>query len=456
MMFQEILDGVPDYREYLTYDELSSSSQRLAKENPKTVRLLKLGESRAGRPIDCLKIGEGKHHALIYGFPNPEEPVGGLLIDYFSQKLAESVSLLRELDYTWYFVKCIDPDGAKLNEGFLKGPLTPYNFAMNYYRTPEQLAGEENFPYRFGDIDFNNPVPETKALMKIMDQTSLDFISGLHNMKWGGITYQVSDPCPRLYAPLQDAAKAYNIFLRKRLGTMLAQGIQLAGYFTPARNFAKAKAAGKGPLQQITGAYSFEYAQMMNPRVFMMIPECSVWFDPRCYDDKPSGQSWKEILDAASKVDNEANNFLVGVYEKAQPILRASSPFLEMINSIVREIKTPTINVLDPGPELGQKELEREATVAEKTETEGRADIYRLFNLGVMIRALDHELSHQGKGNAGLQTCRNDAMNKLEEWRKELNSKYDCRMHPIRNLVAMNLASTLYSAEYAKWKSQNP
>jgi hypothetical protein len=449
------MSKVPDCREYMNVDELNASSEKLAKEQSEVVKVLDLGRSAGGDPIKCLKIGEGKYHALVYGFPNSEEPVGGLLLDYFSRALAEDRSLLRELDYTWYLVKCIDPDGARLNSGFLKGPLTPLNFAKNYYRAPAFLCGEANFPFRYGDLDLNSPLPETKALMKIMDRTRLDFISSHHNMKWGGITYQVSEPCPSLYAPLQEVAKAHRAFPRKRLGTMLAAGIQLAEYLTPVRNYVRASAAGKGPLQEITGAFTFEYALLSNSSVFMMIPECSLWYDERCWDDRLSNKRWAEVVAYEGQVGSETSKFLLSLYEKAEPLLESHSPHLEMIRSLIKRIRSPTLEVLDPGPEIDKKQLERLATVAEMVETEGRADIYRMFNLGGMIRMFNHELAQRGGSNDILRACRADAEAKLEEWNQAFDKKYECKAHPIRNLVGMSLGSILYSAEYAKRKASS-
>ena len=60
--------------------------------------------------------------------------------------------------------------------------------------------------------------------MKIINGKPFDFVSSLHNMAFGfGITFQVSEPCPLLCAPFQELAKANGIFLRKRVGFMLAR-----------------------------------------------------------------------------------------------------------------------------------------------------------------------------------------------------------------------------------------
>ena len=183
--FEEVIDRIPEYEEYLTVDELRRNSRILLDDHPGRAELLELGKSRNGEAIEGLKIGEGKYNALVYGFPNPEEPFGGLIIDFLSRELVENDELKRDLDYTWYLIKCIDPDGARQNEGFQKGPFTPLNFTLNYFRTPHRLTGEMAFPYRMGSIDFNQPTPETRALMGLMDVVSFDFISSLHMMKWG-------------------------------------------------------------------------------------------------------------------------------------------------------------------------------------------------------------------------------------------------------------------------------
>jgi hypothetical protein len=453
MDFSEILEGIPDYREYMGVDQLNASSEEMAENHPETVKRFELGKSGNGEGIECLKIGGGNYKALVYGFPNPEEPLGGVLLEYFSKVLAEDEVLLKRLDYTWYIVKCIDPDGARLNEGYLKGPFTPLNFTKNYYRTPNSLTGEFNFPYRYGDLDFNNPLPETKALMRIMDETTLDFISSLHNMKWGGITYEVPGPCTELYPILYKLARDHNIFLRKRIGTTIAPGIQQAGYFTPVRNYVNARAAGKGPLEEITGAYIYEYAQLRNPEVFMMVPECCLWYDERMWDDAPSDTSLQDVVEYSREVGSETRKFLLSIYDKAEPLLSGPSPFREMMKEHIDGIRNPVTVVSDPSPVISKNRLKQLATVAEKVGMEGRADVYRIFYLGGLIRMLDHEISH-GSGSKGkLQEHKEQASGKLEEWNAIIGEKYDVKAWPIRDLLGMNLGSILHSALYAKWKN---
>ena len=134
-MFESIIEDVPNYDKFYTVDELRKSSQQLAEKNPSKVKILKVGASRNGEVIEALKIGSGKKAALLFAFPHPNEPIGSMMLEYLSQKLVEEITL-SELDFTWYLVKYADPDGARLNEGWFKGPFTPLNFALNYYRPP--------------------------------------------------------------------------------------------------------------------------------------------------------------------------------------------------------------------------------------------------------------------------------------------------------------------------------
>jgi hypothetical protein len=126
-----ILDAVPDYQVFLTVDELKASSHQLATRYPETVQVLEVGSSRRGETIEALKIGDGSKTALLFAMPHPNEPIGSMMLEALSARLAEDSSLRDALGYTWTLVKCIDPDGTRLNEGWFKGPFSVKNYARN-------------------------------------------------------------------------------------------------------------------------------------------------------------------------------------------------------------------------------------------------------------------------------------------------------------------------------------
>ena len=67
--------------------------------------------------------------------------------------------------YTWNIVKCIDPDGTRLNEGWFKGPFTVTNYAKNFYRPGGTQQAEWTFPVEYKNYSFFSPIAETQALM---------------------------------------------------------------------------------------------------------------------------------------------------------------------------------------------------------------------------------------------------------------------------------------------------
>lgn len=147
-MFDKIVDEVPDYKAFYAIDELNASSERLARKHPSKVDVFYIGRSRKGEGTKALRIGKGRKTALLFGFPHPNEPIGSMTLEYLSGRLAED-NTLDKLDFTWYIIKCIDPDGARLNEGWFKGPYTPLNYALNYYRPPGYQQIEWTFPIEY-------------------------------------------------------------------------------------------------------------------------------------------------------------------------------------------------------------------------------------------------------------------------------------------------------------------
>ncbi len=446
--FSPILDNVPEWEGFLTVDEQNEESRRLAEEYPDRVQLMELGPSTRGETIYCLKIGDGRYNAFVHGFPNSEEPYGGNLLTYFSRALVQNPDLTEAMDYTWYLIKCSDPDAARLNEGFQRGPLTPLNFSLNYYRTPHSITPDGCFPFRYGPLDLNSPTPETRSMMRIFDEVRVSFLSALHMMKWGGISYMVPHPCPQLYADLQNVAKRFDIFLRKRPGTMLAPGVMHAAYLQPARNWVRHHAAGNRNLEPIRGSDSYEYVQVCNPDAFIIIPECCLWYDPRMLDDRQSGSTLGEALGYADEVTYEAQRFLLELYSEAQPHLEKETPWRRMTEENIEPLIAGYTNVSNPPFEFDPAIHSRRITVAEKIGIEGHDDIYRMFPLGGMFKMLDEE--HRATGSTAMEELRSKAHDKLLEYDRFLHENYEVVNTPIRNLVGMGIGALLHAAGYAK------
>ena len=80
-IYQKLLEGIPDYKEFLTVEEMNSSSKKLAEEHPESVSIFEIGQTRDGIELYCLKIGSGSHTALMFGCPHPNEPIGTMMLE---------------------------------------------------------------------------------------------------------------------------------------------------------------------------------------------------------------------------------------------------------------------------------------------------------------------------------------------------------------------------------------
>ena len=418
--FNSILDEIPTYERFYAIDELNAKITALVTEHKGRLEQVELGFSTLGEPISCIRVGEGRFNALIHGFPNCEEPYGGNLLECLARALAEHDDVIKELDYTWYLIGCSDPDGARLNNGFQKGPITPLNFTLNYYRTPVSKTPESCFPFRFGSLNFNSPVPETQALMKLMDRIEFHFVSSLHMMKWGGVTYEVPHACPELYVHLWESARRFNVFLRKRPGTTIAPGIMKADYLTPARGYIKHLARGETNIEPIKGCYIYEYGKMLNPHMFMMIPECCIWYDPRMWNDTPTDGTLGDSLRYAHDRATASDNFVLDAWKSALPFLKTRTQFKEMIKENMAPLINKYTNVSNPPFIFNSKVHARKATMAEKIGIEGREDLYIMFDLGGLIRTIDAELK-SSRGSM-LEKIREETLVKLKEYDRHLHT----------------------------------
>ncbi|MFX0039016.1 MAG: hypothetical protein ACFFCY_14895 [Promethearchaeota archaeon] len=207
MHLTEILDQIPNYQDFMTVAELDNSTKKLAKEF-ENVELIELGKSRGGHTINCLKIGEGNENTLLFGFPHPNEPIGSMSIEFLSRYLAENSEFTEETGYTWYLIKAIDIDGAKLNEGWFKGDFDPIKYTKNYFRMAPFDQIEWSFPIKYKKLNWETPLPETQVLMRLINKLKPKFMYSLHNsLGFGGVYFYVTRGVGNLFEDLVDFIK---------------------------------------------------------------------------------------------------------------------------------------------------------------------------------------------------------------------------------------------------------
>jgi hypothetical protein len=444
-VFESIIDEVPTYKSFYTVNELKSSSEKLARKYPEKVKILEIGRSRKGEKIDALKIGEGKKSALLFGFPHPDEPIGSMMLEYLAQRLAEN-SFLDKLDFTWYIVKCIDPDGARLNEGWFKGPFTPKHFALNYYRPPGYQQVEWNFPIKYKTLCWDKPIPETNALMKIVDDARPSFMYSLHNSGFGGVYFYVSEPCRPLYPKLQNLARKEHLPLH--LGepeTPFMKELAKAIFSMPAAaeiyDFYE-KHSKKDPAKMIShGTSSDDYARRI-AKTFTLVCEMPYYYDPRIADTSKSHILRRDAVTYRISIAEERYNFVKQKYSQVKSNVRnykEKRPFVDAIEDSLKRF---------PGFIAAQKhwvrtdpKLKRLATIAEEFDSCVLSRFNEISSYGMLYRCVKDSTNKK---------IEREVLKKLAESNVELEKQLNYKVIPIQSLVRVQLGSALFAADYIR------
>jgi len=447
-MYKSIVDEVPDYKSFYTVDELNESSEKLAKAYPRKVKIFEIGRSRKGEKIKALKIGKGKKIALLFGFPHPNEPIGSMTLEYFSWKLLEHEELLSQLDYIWYIIKCIDPDGARLNEGWFKGPFTPLNYALNYYRPPGYQQIEWTFPIKYKTLVFDKPIPETRALMKIIEDAKPQFMYSLHNSGFGGVYFYVSSPCKPLYKKLQGLAKTEKLPLH--LGEpevpymkKLADAIFLMFSSKETYDYLK-KHAKKDPAEIINyGTSSDDYAKRV-AKSFTLVCEMPYYYDSRINNVSESDIVRRNAVLHSIELSEQIYEFVKENYAKAKSHIKDlenKKPFMDSVENYLRRF--PDEIAADKHWAKTDKSLARKATVAEKFDSYVIMRFYGLLMFGMLYRCVKKLPNKRFE---------EEILQHIKEWNNKLEKDLSYKVIPIRSLVKVQLGSALHTSEYIRKK----
>lgn len=457
-LFEDVINRIPDYKVFLTVDEMDENSKKLAEEYPDVVKLFEIGRTRNNHPLYCLKIGNGSNNALMFGCPHPNEPIGAMLLEYFSRELAENKELREELDYTWYIVKSWDADGTKLNENWFKGPFTLYNYARNFFRPAGHQQVDWTFPIDYKNLHFHNPIPETRAMMKLIDDIRPKFIYSLHNAGFGGVYWYITWETPEVYEAMKNAAK--------KQGVPLNLGEPEAPYcvaFAPAiyqslgirQDYDYLEQYGvKNPEEQIKcGTCSADYAyELCNS--FTLLTELPYFYDKRINDMSESDMSRKDAVLESLEFSEEADEFIRSTLNSTIEYMNDKNPFKLALEAFTnnKESNEATRKMISENPDYN-----RAATVAEKFDNLLVAKFYKMLSYGLLVRANEFELENMRKNNednpekkAKLEEAFNKSLSRLKELSDYLEKEIDYEVIPIKKLISIQLECGLLMADYLK------
>lgn len=446
---EEVIEEIPEYTTFMTPDELDESSFSLAKEYSEIIDIMEIGHSRSGKTIYCLKIGDEGPATLWFGCPHPNEPVGTIVIEYLVKRLAEDEELRRDLGVTWLFIKAIDRDGLELNSGWLKGPYTILNYALNYYRPAGNKQVEWTFPIQYKKLNFNAPLPETKALMTLIDRYKPIFIYSLHNAGFGGVYFYLSEDAPIIYPIYWYYVSKMQVPLglgepevpwAKLLGRAVYYMVSTPEYYDFLESLGY-----ENPQEIIkSGTDSFDYARRVNPNVVELVTEVPYFYDPRIEDMSSSGYNRRKLI--LERISEELQNldWLIKIYQSIKNKLTLDTRFRESVEYFL-EVSPKALEAEKKWAETDEK-VNRDATVAEWLDNIYISKFYRMLRLGLMRRMLEEEIK---AGNKQLIDIHDEIKARMEELSRELEKGLKYSVIPLKKLVTIQLATGLYTLLYA-------
>jgi hypothetical protein len=447
---RDILDSVPDYQMFLTVDELKASSRSLANQYPELVQVLQVGQSRQGDAIEALKIGDGARTALLFAMPHPNEPIGSMMLEVLALRLAEDQALREALDYTWYLIKCIDPDGTRLNEGWFKGPFSVKDYARHYYRPPSFQQVEWTFPVDYETLHFDTPLPETQALMSLIEEISPGFIFSLHNSGFGGAYFYLSEEAPGLYERFYRVVEGQDLPLHLGEPEMpyaipYAKAVYGFPPIATMYDFLKEQ-TGKDPAEILRGGTSsMDYARRFcDP--FGLVCEVPYFYNASIHDTSPSDMLRRDAILQGLAQHRAELELLQEQYGAVERELTIESPFRVAIEETLRA--WPDHVAAHENWARTDPKTERQATVAEKLDNLLIWRFYRLLSLGMFVRLLETQLTASGASPA-LDAALASARTWFEERGSALEADLDYSVIPIQKLVRVQLGSALVAAEHA-------
>jgi hypothetical protein len=309
---------------------------------------------------------------------------------------------------------------------------------------------EWTFPIDYETLHFDTPLPETQALMRLIEELKPEFLYSLHNSGFGGAYFYVSEEAPPLYERFYEVVEGQGLPLHLGEPEMpYAVTYAKAVYAFPPiaimYDFLKEQ-TGKDPAEILKGGTSsIDYAQRFcDP--FGLVCEMPYFHNELIHDTSPSDMVRREaILQGTAQARREFEE-LESAYAEVRDELTVSSPFRVSIEETLRTWR----DRLEAHENWARTvpETERQATVAEKLDNLVINGFYRLLSVGMFVRLLEAEVAAVGLSpKLGEALARAEA--RFEGRSGALEAKLDYSVIPIQKLVRVQLGSALVAAEYA-------
>ena len=447
-----LLEKVPAFTEFLTVDELNESSKNLVRKHGDVAELVEVGTSRTGEPMYSLIIRGGEERiVLAFGFPHPNEPVGSLALDFLSWYLAKDKDLLKYLKATWIIIKVADAYGARLNEGWFKGEFSLKKYVLNYYRPPGYKQVEWTFPIEYKTLKWNEPIPETRALMKLIDEWKPTHIYSLHNAGFTGTYYYVTKELPpRVKELMREVPRELQVPLHRGEPEMpYMKKLDEAIFRMPGTEESYdwlERHIDTDPAHVLKhGGSSYDYAKRVNPNVFELVCEVPYLYDDRLDMDIEIGIPRRDVLRLVHEKMKQLLMDMRELNEKMSKFMNYENPFYESFSEFLK-FSESYLKAEEKWIET-DPQLDESATVAQAFDA--YKDIYfsGLLRYGLAHRALSLEVKKHR--NKKLEELDKQVLGNIERLLTKAGKLMKYRVVPVKNLVSIQLAAMISTVAFA-------
>lgn len=443
------LASVPGFSEFPSVDELTARCRTIADSYADTAELRRIGTSRLGEPLLCLTVRGGERQAVVFASVHPNEPVGNLTALYLAETLCSDRELRDELGYTWHIVPCIDPDGTRLNEGWFADSADRTHYGRNFYRPAPDEQVEWTFPFAYKKAYFDRLLPETVALMRLIDETRPAFMCSLHNGEMGGIYYYLTRPAPTLYPQLSTIPTSLGLPLDTGEPEMPYVEQYAPAIFRMSRSadaYDYAESLGLEPDTRDCGDCSAAYAGDRYG-TFTLVTEVPYWAHPDIDDQTETADTYSAVVHRRGDGLHELHDVLTETLTAVAADLAApDSPFLRATRAFLPGFAR---SAEQDHRRADTAASDRPATVAEQF---GCADLVHCFRLrygGMLLRALDGELAI-GNGTPAIREAHHKFAAIYDDWCDQAKKATTAEPIPIGKLVAIQYGAILAAADHVR------
>ncbi|WP_440059330.1 hypothetical protein ACSU1N_05965 [Thermogladius sp. 4427co] len=411
------IESVPHINEFMYIDELKKSSREFVKKNNDIAELVEIGTARNGEPVEALIVRGGDEKSILaIGFPHPNEPVGSMTIEVLTKIFDIDREFIVMSRATWILVKAADLYGARLNEGWFKGGFDIVKYALNYYRPPGYKQVEWSFPVEYKELKFNNPIPETRALMKVIDEWKPTHIYSLHNSGFSGTYYYVTKELSKqVLEMLYEIPSRFNVPIHYgEPEAPYIEKIKDGIFYMPSIEKIYdwyEKYYGKDVAKAIShGGSTFDYSKKQVPGVFELVCEVPYIYDERLSNNYRIGIPRRELLKIRINLEEELLRQIEEYMGKIAPYASEDNPFYEALSYFV---ETSLKSIIAERNWIEKDEsLDENASVAQAFDAYARVLFYSgLLRLGLLHRSIEFE------------ETKSTLPNNLIELKKEIRTK---------------------------------